>query len=70
VVLRHKYITYHNSSRRRIIAGATAVALTESSHIQIRIDKVASDLRRMSLEDINGRVSESFDIGSYYECNN
>jgi hypothetical protein len=23
----------------------------------------------MSLEDINGRVTKSFDIGSYYGCN-
>jgi hypothetical protein len=40
------------------------------SHVQNRIGEVKSGWRRMSLLDINGWVDESFNTGSYYECNN
>jgi hypothetical protein len=53
-----------------VVAVATTVALIGSFHVQNCISEVASDRRRRSLEYINGRVSKSFDIGSYYEYNN
>jgi hypothetical protein len=66
----YKY-TKHKSSRRRAVAVATALTFIGSSHVQNGIGDVASDRRRRgSLQDINGRVRESFDIGSNYEYKN